>query len=98
MNSRYLQDISRERAATKRCRHVVQGWDLIIGDRGTIGGHMRNVKTHPFASGRFFTRILMRALDNWTSVLLASSIKKHLIGLKALITVLNCANARSYPY
>jgi len=42
-------------------RDVVQGWDLIIGNQVTIGGHMRDIKTRPFASGRFFTRILMRS-------------------------------------
>lgn len=45
----------------------------------------------------FNTHFNARA-DNWSNALLASSIRKHLIGLKALITALNCANARFYPY
>jgi len=44
-----------------------------------------------------YTHFNARA-DNWPGALLASSIRKHLIGFKALITALNCANARFYPY
>lgn len=92
MNSRYLED--RVNARQRRgAQDVVQGWDLIIGDRDTIGDHMRGVKARPL----LYTHFNARA-GNWTSVLLASSIREHLIGLKALITALNCANARSYPY
>lgn len=66
----------------------------------TIGDHMRayrDVKAARVGDPFLYTHFNARA-DNWPSALLASSIRKHLIGLKALITALNCANARFYPY
>jgi len=95
VNSRYLEN--RANARQRRgaeCRPRLGPHNRRSGyDRRS---YVHNVKIRPFAS-LLYIHFNARA-DNWTSALLASSIRKHLIGLKALITALNCANVRSYPY